>query len=164
MIRRPPRSTPLYSSAASDVYKRQVLQLCPEGSCINCSAQARSQPREMCRPVEPVVVVPVAVASSVGAPDAIASNEGHKTDWVWMQTGLSGLLWLSQTRSHPTWGLQMRSHPTRGHKAHWVWMQIGLSHLLLLSQTLSYPSMGSQVMPVYTPACPRCRQLSLIHI
>src|SRR5674476_1126957 len=26
MIRRPPRSTPLYSSAASDVYKRQVLE------------------------------------------------------------------------------------------------------------------------------------------
>src|SRR5660397_286373 len=26
MIRRPPRSTPLYSSAASDVYKRQVPQ------------------------------------------------------------------------------------------------------------------------------------------
>eukprot|EP00826_Nyctotherus_ovalis_P003870 TRINITY_DN10801_c0_g2_i2.p2 TRINITY_DN10801_c0_g2~~TRINITY_DN10801_c0_g2_i2.p2 ORF type:complete len:117 (-),score=11.91 TRINITY_DN10801_c0_g2_i2:604-933(-) len=29
MIRRPPRSTPLYSSAASDVYKRQV-----HGGCI----------------------------------------------------------------------------------------------------------------------------------
>ena len=32
MIRRPPRSTPLYSSAASDVYKRQIYQcarLCP---------------------------------------------------------------------------------------------------------------------------------------
>eukprot|EP00826_Nyctotherus_ovalis_P052549 TRINITY_DN6680_c0_g1_i2.p1 TRINITY_DN6680_c0_g1~~TRINITY_DN6680_c0_g1_i2.p1 ORF type:complete len:106 (-),score=49.25 TRINITY_DN6680_c0_g1_i2:90-386(-) len=30
MIRRPPRSTPLYSSAASDVYKRQlVLNHCP---------------------------------------------------------------------------------------------------------------------------------------
>eukprot|EP00826_Nyctotherus_ovalis_P052420 TRINITY_DN6639_c0_g1_i4.p1 TRINITY_DN6639_c0_g1~~TRINITY_DN6639_c0_g1_i4.p1 ORF type:complete len:120 (-),score=43.97 TRINITY_DN6639_c0_g1_i4:163-495(-) len=27
MIRRPPRSTPLYSSAASDVYKRQVLAI-----------------------------------------------------------------------------------------------------------------------------------------
>src|SRR5450759_5656043 len=27
MIRRPPRSTPLYSSAASDVYKRQVFHL-----------------------------------------------------------------------------------------------------------------------------------------
>src|SRR5660397_148923 len=27
MIRRPPRSTPLYSSAASDVYKRQMLGL-----------------------------------------------------------------------------------------------------------------------------------------
>ena len=35
MIRRPPRSTPLYSSAASDVYKRQVLKEIggfPEGS------------------------------------------------------------------------------------------------------------------------------------
>src|SRR3546814_5433775 len=35
MIRRPPRSTPLYSSAASDVYKRQgwkrPLALCPVG-------------------------------------------------------------------------------------------------------------------------------------
>ena len=30
MIRRPPRSTPLYSSAASDVYKRQVpVRACP---------------------------------------------------------------------------------------------------------------------------------------
>src|SRR5450759_3277498 len=29
MILRPPRSTPLYSSAASDVYKRQMLQLIP---------------------------------------------------------------------------------------------------------------------------------------
>ena len=27
MIRRPPRSTPLYSSAASDVYKRQVIEV-----------------------------------------------------------------------------------------------------------------------------------------
>src|SRR5660398_133052 len=30
MIRRPPRSTPLYSSAASDVYKRQVPGLVKE--------------------------------------------------------------------------------------------------------------------------------------
>ena len=29
MIRRPPRSTPLYSSAASDVYKRQGLGATP---------------------------------------------------------------------------------------------------------------------------------------
>src|SRR5660397_2877 len=27
MIRRPPRSTPLYSSAASDVYKRQIFKV-----------------------------------------------------------------------------------------------------------------------------------------
>src|SRR5450759_3826253 len=31
MIRRPPRSTPLYSSAASDVYKRQAL------GCVRCA-------------------------------------------------------------------------------------------------------------------------------
>src|SRR5450759_3839879 len=31
MIRRPPRSTPLYSSAASDVYKRQNLLNAPVG-------------------------------------------------------------------------------------------------------------------------------------
>ena len=30
MIRRPPRSTPLYSSAASDVYKRQVISVSVE--------------------------------------------------------------------------------------------------------------------------------------
>ena len=29
MIRRPPRSTPLYSSAASDVYKRQPVEMSP---------------------------------------------------------------------------------------------------------------------------------------
>ena len=32
MIRRPPRSTPLYSSAASDVYKRQTHEDGPEPS------------------------------------------------------------------------------------------------------------------------------------
>src|SRR5450759_2121539 len=31
MIRRPPRSTPLYSSAASDVYKRQRDSACVQG-------------------------------------------------------------------------------------------------------------------------------------
>ena len=38
MIRRPPRSTPLYSSAASDVYKRQALRRYPNGEerCIAC--------------------------------------------------------------------------------------------------------------------------------
>ena len=35
MIRRPPRSTPLYSSAASDVYKRQVERRCACVFCIN---------------------------------------------------------------------------------------------------------------------------------
>src|SRR5665647_441341 len=33
MIRRPPRSTPLYSSAASDVYKRQALHKASGAKC-----------------------------------------------------------------------------------------------------------------------------------
>src|SRR5665647_3088609 len=37
MIRRPPRSTPLYSSAASDVYKRQAEQW-PESMWRSCIA------------------------------------------------------------------------------------------------------------------------------
>ena len=36
MIRRPPRSTPLYSSAASDVYKRQLLWEIGKTSGIFC--------------------------------------------------------------------------------------------------------------------------------
>eukprot|EP00826_Nyctotherus_ovalis_P012611 TRINITY_DN13346_c0_g2_i4.p1 TRINITY_DN13346_c0_g2~~TRINITY_DN13346_c0_g2_i4.p1 ORF type:complete len:321 (-),score=28.06 TRINITY_DN13346_c0_g2_i4:548-1486(-) len=36
MIRRPPRSTPLYSSAASDVYKRQLLILCLLFVSVSC--------------------------------------------------------------------------------------------------------------------------------
>src|SRR5674476_1697472 len=34
MIRRPPRSTPLYSSAASDVYKRQVVERSGDGPVV----------------------------------------------------------------------------------------------------------------------------------
>ena len=37
MIRRPPRSTPLYSSAASDVYKRQQLLLAAPENVIDLS-------------------------------------------------------------------------------------------------------------------------------
>src|SRR5660397_296164 len=35
MIRRPPRSTPLYSSAASDVYKRQVFKVRENSKVVN---------------------------------------------------------------------------------------------------------------------------------
>src|SRR5665647_2858794 len=35
MIRRPPRSTPLYSSAASDVYKRQLVNVLTQAGDIN---------------------------------------------------------------------------------------------------------------------------------
>src|SRR5450759_5948863 len=49
MIRRPPRSTPLYSSAASDVYKRQLIafpnhlpQFAPADALVVQSQHARS--------------------------------------------------------------------------------------------------------------------------
>ena len=64
MIRRPPRSTPLYSSAASDVYKRQLLRSlwgvlsspvvpwvswCPLASpAVSCGFQADRCPRAAC--------------------------------------------------------------------------------------------------------------------
>src|SRR5674476_1531347 len=47
MIRRPPRSTPLYSSAASDVYKRQVLSLF-ERNCFNTEAIANKTCKSLC--------------------------------------------------------------------------------------------------------------------
>ena len=42
MIRRPPRSTPLYSSAASDVYKRQRLRMDEEYDEMSTYAFAQS--------------------------------------------------------------------------------------------------------------------------
>src|SRR5665647_3977870 len=40
MIRRPPRSTPLYSSAASDVYKRQVYDMTANVGWVNVGTDA----------------------------------------------------------------------------------------------------------------------------
>src|SRR5674476_1698717 len=61
MIRRPPRSTPLYSSAASDVYKRQRVALIgdedvPVGEVRSLDGGAelvRSGPRDPCLAVAP---------------------------------------------------------------------------------------------------------------
>ena len=51
MIRRPPRSTPLYSSAASDVYKRQVL---PPAAMRQISNKAKaSQSAQSSPPTQP---------------------------------------------------------------------------------------------------------------
>src|SRR5665647_3738044 len=46
MIRRPPRSTPLYSSAASDVYKRQAVDHAMGGWFL---ARGRDTARAVCR-------------------------------------------------------------------------------------------------------------------
>src|SRR5660397_16963 len=54
MIRRPPRSTPLYSSAASDVYKRQTLEpqcaLSPQPPKYGSSECGNGHPLEKLRP------------------------------------------------------------------------------------------------------------------
>eukprot|EP00826_Nyctotherus_ovalis_P043846 TRINITY_DN4672_c0_g2_i1.p1 TRINITY_DN4672_c0_g2~~TRINITY_DN4672_c0_g2_i1.p1 ORF type:complete len:451 (-),score=137.30 TRINITY_DN4672_c0_g2_i1:101-1429(-) len=46
MIRRPPRSTPLYSSAASDVYKRQLLNVIGGIKQIDCKYFSSSMDKE----------------------------------------------------------------------------------------------------------------------
>src|SRR5665647_3640555 len=46
MIRRPPRSTPLYSSAASDVYKRQIMDTGDPVTGIEVAGQRADQPDE----------------------------------------------------------------------------------------------------------------------
>src|SRR5665647_914717 len=87
MIRRPPRSTPLYSSAASDVYKRQVTL--PSGwMCAVGLAQgvlwnaARICPRP--RTGLPGTrsgkqVVPMAVQPPIGLPEASSSRRYSRT-------------------------------------------------------------------------------------
>src|SRR5660398_171109 len=49
MIRRPPRSTPLYSSAASDVYKRQSLHPPIDAPLSHSSANHEADPTSPCR-------------------------------------------------------------------------------------------------------------------
>src|SRR5660397_298640 len=53
MIRRPPRSTPLYSSAASDVYKRQ-LQFLAAGSVVGCSCHVVFASSVQCISIYPI--------------------------------------------------------------------------------------------------------------
>ena len=73
MIRRPPRSTPLYSSAASDVYKRQVEDtLHPDRLVFGvASAWARERLAACYAPIiaqgTPVVVTDLATAELVKA-------------------------------------------------------------------------------------------------
>src|SRR5450759_981843 len=72
MIRRPPRSTPLYSSAASDVYKRQV-----QDNAVRRSTEARlfaelarGHQETSCRSVDSSVeAVVIAAARLLGGAD-----------------------------------------------------------------------------------------------
>src|SRR5660397_240460 len=62
MIRRPPRSTPLYSSAASDVYKRQVMGI---ALAVRYLAGGRYELGEAA-PVQPGLLLGLGLFMSVG--------------------------------------------------------------------------------------------------
>src|SRR5660398_280892 len=78
MIRRPPRSTPLYSSAASDVYKRQLpaASLAVPLACSAALATLSSSPmvRPPCARIRSFDANPIAASARVGSGPA-ASHE-----------------------------------------------------------------------------------------
>src|SRR5660397_93123 len=89
MIRRPPRSTPLYSSAASDVYKRQVTRnsvIFPFSTLTFCSAI--HAPRTFLS-VLWARWMPVAMASSKLLGDEEMISETFATD-------MADLLWVAE--------------------------------------------------------------------
>ena len=59
MIRRPPRSTLDRSSAASDVYKRQLLEEAPGGMYDICEALTKEQTADLLERLEQTTPVPV---------------------------------------------------------------------------------------------------------
>src|SRR5660397_124951 len=67
MIRRPPRSTPLYSSAASDVYKRQLTGCTTARDWRQSSAAARADARN---------------TAESGTPPSFAASIGPLSDIV----------------------------------------------------------------------------------
>ena len=56
MIRRPPRSTHCISSAASDVYKRQVIS---SSLAILFGNEARGLPKEVLQQVDDISIIPI---------------------------------------------------------------------------------------------------------
>ena len=76
MIRRPPRSTPLYSSAASDVYKRQVQN--------GCTPAGREPPPTLSSSLTACVVTPPPLApparTVTAAPPLAAPRSNLATD------------------------------------------------------------------------------------
>src|SRR5660398_307111 len=77
MIRRPPRSTPLYSSAASDVYKRQTLLVTPLS--MGPHAAPRTVDRDLdlassgIRSGDHIDIIPAAAAAGLTGPRAVAT-------------------------------------------------------------------------------------------
>src|SRR5660397_51534 len=84
MIRRPPRSTPLYSSAASDVYKRQLI-CCEIPSCSSIASSANSKPAESRTESSNPSPVPawwtIPSHSSLGMVIVLGGSRSMRPDW-----------------------------------------------------------------------------------
>ena len=89
MIRRPPRSTPLYSSAASDVYKRQVLMI------VTASAMAFAHgSNDVANAIGPMsAIISVASEGAIGAKSAVSP-------WVLLIGGIA--VSYTHLRAHET--------------------------------------------------------------
>src|SRR5660398_324287 len=94
MIRRPPRSTPLYSSAASDVYKRQLGLITPRQLRVQYEKHDLLQlwPKLLTHPADGVTLF-----RSVGTEEIFRSVDwsqfaGMATWWNYVQDRYAGIL------------------------------------------------------------------------
>src|SRR5450759_3353464 len=96
MLRRPPRSTPLYSSAASDVYKRQLFFYLPERGVlvpfVSVGLALREDPVVVAGPVHERDLVTGAEPSSDPGPSRERSKDdaarGAHRGWAGRAAGL----------------------------------------------------------------------------
>ena len=99
MIRRPPRSTPLYSSAASDVYKRQYIITATDAF----SKWAFARPCNSIRTVEVIKFMEECILSIHGKPQVIITDRGAQFtshEWKLWVTKL-GIIHNLTTPRHP---------------------------------------------------------------
>src|SRR5660397_213879 len=102
MIRRPPRSTPLYSSAASDVYKRQEQYWVLHDDLIDVLATT-THPVQPYHPWHRPITSPVVWTRLWGDGRVVVATPGHSLD-VLRKTNVRtiierGILWASRTAS-----------------------------------------------------------------
>src|SRR5665647_2361108 len=96
MLRRPPRSTPLYSSAASDVYKRQG---CSKERLRPCPLHSVTTTRTVADFVCATTSVALRSERAMGPSGSASTCRRHR-----LAFGLGLRSWLSETRRHRTSG------------------------------------------------------------